>query len=51
MSAEFKREELTLAWFCYRYDGFWDAARKTYRSEGFVGFYRGLVPTLAKGES
>ncbi|KAJ1032713.1 hypothetical protein NDA16_000735 [Ustilago loliicola] len=30
------------------YDGFWDAARKTYVREGFVGFYRGLVPTLAK---
>ncbi len=30
------------------YDGFWDAARKTYVREGFSGFYRGLVPTLAK---
>jgi hypothetical protein len=30
------------------YLGFWDAAQKTYRSEGVVGFYRGLVPTLAK---
>ncbi|PWZ03220.1 mitochondrial carrier [Testicularia cyperi] len=30
------------------YDGFWDAARKTYNQEGFKGFYRGLVPTLAK---
>ena len=30
------------------YNGFWDAARKTYYREGFVGFYRGLVPTLAK---
>lgn len=30
------------------YDGFWDAARKTYRAEGVKGFYRGLVPTLAK---
>lgn len=30
------------------YDGFLDAVRKTYRREGFVGFYRGLVPTLAK---
>ncbi|KAI3484181.1 hypothetical protein L1887_52888 [Cichorium endivia] len=30
------------------YDGFWDAAKKTYVREGFVGFYRGLVPTLAK---
>lgn len=30
------------------YGGFWDAARITYRSEGVVGFYRGLVPTLAK---
>lgn len=30
------------------YDGFWDAAKKTYVKEGFVGFYRGLVPTLAK---
>jgi solute carrier family 25 phosphate transporter 23/24/25/41 len=30
------------------YRGFWDAANKTYRSEGVVGFYRGLLPTLAK---
>ncbi|GAC97029.1 hypothetical protein PHSY_004613 [Pseudozyma hubeiensis SY62] len=30
------------------YDGFWDAAKKTYVREGFTGFYRGLVPTLAK---
>lgn len=30
------------------YNGFWDAAKKTYVHEGFVGFYRGLVPTLAK---
>ncbi|CCF54623.1 hypothetical protein NDA11_004683 [Ustilago hordei] len=30
------------------YDGFWDAAKKTYVREGLVGFYRGLVPTLAK---
>ena len=30
------------------YNGFWDAAHKTYVREGFVGFYRGLVPTLAK---
>ena len=30
------------------YAGFWDAVHKTYRSEGMVGFYRGLVPTLAK---
>lgn len=30
------------------YDGFWDATRKTYRAEGVKGFYRGLVPTLAK---
>ncbi|SNX82611.1 related to SAL1 - member of the Ca2+-binding subfamily of the mitochondrial carrier family [Melanopsichium pennsylvanicum] len=30
------------------YNGFWDAARKTYYQEGLVGFYRGLVPTLAK---
>ncbi|PWN38867.1 mitochondrial carrier [Ceraceosorus guamensis] len=30
------------------YDGFLDVARKTYKNEGFQGFYRGLVPTLAK---
>lgn len=30
------------------YDGFWDAVKKTYGKEGVVGFYRGLVPTLAK---
>jgi solute carrier family 25 phosphate transporter 23/24/25/41 len=30
------------------YAGFWDAASKTLKAEGVVGFYRGLVPTLAK---
>lgn len=30
------------------YDGFMDAVKKTYKREGVVGFYRGLVPTLAK---
>lgn len=30
------------------YDGFLDAVKKTYAREGPVGFYRGLVPTLAK---
>ncbi|CAO1632809.1 unnamed protein product [Parajaminaea phylloscopi] len=30
------------------YDGFMDAVKQTYRKEGVVGFYRGLVPTLAK---
>ncbi|KAE8254568.1 hypothetical protein A4X13_0g3370 [Tilletia indica] len=31
-----------------RYDGFLDAVKQTYKNEGAVGFYRGLVPTLAK---
>ncbi|CAO1624430.1 unnamed protein product [Sympodiomycopsis kandeliae] len=30
------------------YKGFMDAVLKTYRKEGIVGFYRGLIPTLAK---
>lgn len=30
------------------YNGFMDAVKKTYVKEGIVGFYRGLVPTLAK---
>ncbi|KAK0522096.1 hypothetical protein OC834_006407, partial [Tilletia horrida] len=30
------------------YEGFLDAVKKTYKNEGGVGFYRGLVPTLAK---
>lgn len=30
------------------YDGFWDCCRKTLKNEGAVGFYRGLVPSLAK---
>ena len=30
------------------YEGFWDATHKTFKAEGVVGFYRGLVPTLAK---
>ena len=31
-----------------RYSGIGDVARKTYRRDGWRGFYRGLVPTLAK---
>ena len=31
-----------------RYSGILDVARKTYHAEGWRGFYRGLVPTLAK---
>lgn len=30
------------------YKGFFDAAHRTYQREGFFGFYRGLVPSLAK---
>ncbi|KAG9121805.1 hypothetical protein FRC07_002077 [Ceratobasidium sp. 392] len=30
------------------YDGIWDVARKTMQNEGWRGFYKGLVPTLAK---
>ncbi|PWN48265.1 mitochondrial carrier [Violaceomyces palustris] len=30
------------------YAGFMDAVRTTYKNEGVVGFYRGLVPSLAK---
>ncbi|WFD35080.1 hypothetical protein MCUN1_001929 [Malassezia cuniculi] len=30
------------------YKSFWDAAFQTYQREGFFGFYRGLVPSLAK---
>ena len=30
------------------YDGSWDCIRKTHRREGFVGFYRGLAPTMLK---
>ncbi|PWN20581.1 mitochondrial carrier [Microstroma glucosiphilum] len=30
------------------YTGFLDAWKRTYVREGFVGFYRGLIPTLAK---
>ncbi|KAG8697932.1 hypothetical protein FRC08_006230 [Ceratobasidium sp. 394] len=30
------------------YDGIWDVARKTMKNEGWRGFYKGLVPTLAK---
>ncbi|KAF9534261.1 mitochondrial carrier [Crepidotus variabilis] len=30
------------------YTGAWDVARKTWVSEGWRGFYRGLFPTLAK---
>jgi len=31
-----------------RYTGVMDVTRKTYQKEGWRGFYRGLVPTLAK---
>lgn len=31
-----------------RYSGIADVARKTYSRDGWRGFYRGLVPTLAK---
>ena len=31
-----------------RYTGIWDVTLKTYQGEGWRGFYRGLVPTLAK---
>jgi len=31
-----------------RYSGIGDVVRKTYRRDGWRGFYRGLVPTLAK---
>ncbi|WFD01321.1 hypothetical protein MYAM1_004083 [Malassezia yamatoensis] len=30
------------------YSSFFDAAIQTYRNEGFLGFYRGLIPSLAK---
>lgn len=30
------------------YTSFFDAAVQTYRNEGFLGFYRGLIPSLAK---
>ncbi|KAF8607712.1 mitochondrial carrier [Ceratobasidium sp. AG-I] len=30
------------------YDGMWDVARKTMAKEGWRGFYKGLLPTLAK---
>lgn len=30
------------------YTGAWDAVNKTWEREGFRGFYRGLLPTLAK---
>ena len=30
------------------YTGMWDVARKTHANEGIRGFYRGLLPTLAK---
>ena len=32
----------------HRYTGILDVARKTYQAEGWRGFYRGLLPTLAK---
>ncbi|KAH7105444.1 mitochondrial carrier [Auriculariales sp. MPI-PUGE-AT-0066] len=31
-----------------RYDGIMDVCRRTYVADGWRGFYRGLVPTLAK---
>lgn len=31
-----------------RYTGVWDVASKTWANEGWLGFYRGLFPTLAK---
>lgn len=31
-----------------RYTGIWDVVGKTYAMDGWKGFYRGLVPTLAK---
>ncbi len=31
-----------------RYTGFMDVVQKTYRRDGWRGFYRGLFPTLAK---
>lgn len=34
-----------------RYSGIGDVIRKTYRHDGWRGFYRGLVPTLAKVRS
>jgi hypothetical protein len=34
-----------------RYSGIGDVVRKTYRRDGWRGFYRGLVPTLAKVRS
>ncbi|KAI9483293.1 MAG: mitochondrial carrier domain-containing protein [Benjaminiella poitrasii] len=32
----------------YRYTSAWDVARKTYKSDGIRGFYKGLGPTLIK---
>jgi Mitochondrial carrier protein len=34
-----------------RYSSIGDVVRKTYRRDGWRGFYRGLVPTLAKVRS
>ena len=31
-----------------QYTGIWDVAAKTFEKEGWKGFYKGLVPTLAK---
>lgn len=31
-----------------RYTGIWDVTRRTYQQEGWKGYYRGLLPTLAK---
>lgn len=31
-----------------QYKGIWDVTVKTYEREGWKGFYKGLVPTLAK---
>ncbi|KZW03777.1 mitochondrial carrier [Exidia glandulosa HHB12029] len=30
------------------YTGIWDVVKRTYATDGWKGFYRGLVPTLAK---
>jgi solute carrier family 25 phosphate transporter 23/24/25/41 len=30
------------------YDGIFDAVRKTYRAEGFRGFYKGITPNMLK---
>jgi solute carrier family 25 phosphate transporter 23/24/25/41 len=30
------------------YTGFWDVTQKTLAREGWLGLYKGLLPTLAK---